>query len=90
MYKNENDFVKDYLERIEKILSREVPYLDRVGYKKSHGFFFTQSANIRLDPIHLEEVLNTNGLEILSVMAIGDGSYILSPDLDSIFEEENS
>ena len=43
MYKNETDFVEDYKKRIEEILSKEVPYLEKVGYDKSVGFFFNLS-----------------------------------------------
>lgn len=81
-------FVEDYKKRIEEILSKEVPYLEKVGYDESIGFFFNLSAKIELDTIHLENVLNANGLSVLSVMGLGDGSYIISPDVDDILDEE--
>lgn len=85
----EYDFVKEYKAKLEEILPKEVPYLENVGYDKSIGFFFNLSANIELDTMHLENVLNANGLSVLSVLGLGNGSYIISPDVDDILDEED-
>lgn len=83
------DFVKEYKAKLEEILPKEVPYLENVGYNEKIGFFFNLSGNFEIDTMHLEDVLNANGLAILSVMGIGNGSYIVAPDLDEILGEED-
>ena len=77
----EQDKINDILQKMRPVLSRELStLLDKVGYEKHYGFYFTLNKDVLLDPIHLEGELDKAGIDIISIMGISERVYMVSID----------
>ena len=86
------EIINDYIERMRKVLSGTLTDLSRVGHLEGGNFVFELDSDRDLDCVEIEDLLNENDIDTLSVMGIGSGLFIVSTELgsedDDVFEQE--